>query len=168
MASEVYFPFKFCICNLYLPPSLKSTRRDILHILQQLPKAFLLIGDFNAHNPIRCSISCDRKAKILKSLLNDLNLSILNKPNTHMLVVHFPLWTWVYQPLIYTIVLHDDLCCSDHFPISISNFFPYWRRRKWTIGYQNVLDLKVINDLDNVDDQSSLITNCRCSFSCIS
>lgn len=159
---------------MYLPPSLKLTRRDILNLIQQLPKPFLLIGDFNAHNPIWGSNFCDRKGKILESLLNDLDLSLLNKPNTH---THFSTPNGTFSTLdlsistsnlhdFFTWEIHDDLCSSDHFPITIS--IPptelVERRRKWIVNranwldYQNVLDLSHVKSLDNVDNQSELLT----------
>ena len=40
------------ICSIYLPPDSKPSRQDIEHIINQLPSPFLLVGDFNARNPM--------------------------------------------------------------------------------------------------------------------
>lgn len=42
----------FTVCTMYLPPSLIFTESDLLRILDQLPSPYILMGDFNSHNPI--------------------------------------------------------------------------------------------------------------------
>ena len=37
-------------CNLYIPPSTVLHLRVLAHIETQLPKPFLIVGDFNSHN----------------------------------------------------------------------------------------------------------------------
>ena len=40
------------VCSLYLSPSQTITNADLHSLLDQLPKPFLLMGDFNAHNTL--------------------------------------------------------------------------------------------------------------------
>ena len=42
------------------------------HLFQQLPRPFIVLGDFNGHNPLWGSGHCDSRGR------NDLNLCILN------------------------------------------------------------------------------------------
>lgn len=37
------------VCNLYLPNQTKIELTDIENIIKQLPKPFIILGDFNAH-----------------------------------------------------------------------------------------------------------------------
>ena len=37
-------------CNLYIPPSTALHLRDLTHLGSQLPKPFMIVGDFNSHN----------------------------------------------------------------------------------------------------------------------
>ena len=40
------------LCSVYIPPNHPVTLNDIKHLTDQLPSPFMLMGDFNAHNPI--------------------------------------------------------------------------------------------------------------------
>jgi len=66
------------ICSLYLPPSAEWSINDIADLLQQIPSPVLLLGDFNAHNPLWGSNKLDSKGKIIEDILLKFNLSVLN------------------------------------------------------------------------------------------
>ena len=66
------------ICFLYLPPFAKWSINDIADLLEQLPFLELLLGDFNAHNPLWGSNKLDSKGKIIEDILLKFNLSHLN------------------------------------------------------------------------------------------
>ena len=40
------------ICSLYLPPSSHVQKQDLIHLIEQLPQPFFLLGDLNGHSPI--------------------------------------------------------------------------------------------------------------------
>ena len=42
------------------------------------PAPFMIVGDFNAHNPVWESDKVTHKDKVVKDVLSNLNLSILN------------------------------------------------------------------------------------------
>ena len=52
VAVTCHFPYKLTICNLYLPNSQTLSLEDLLNLKSQLPKPYLILGDFNAHNEI--------------------------------------------------------------------------------------------------------------------
>lgn len=52
IAVTCYFPYKITICNLYLPNSQTLTLEDLNKLKTQLPKPYVILGDFNAHNEI--------------------------------------------------------------------------------------------------------------------
>ena len=46
------------ICSIYLPPSTLIDFTELDKLIEQLPKPFILIGDFNAHSTL---LRCDRR-----------------------------------------------------------------------------------------------------------
>lgn len=45
------FQTQICVCNIYLPDSINFNIQDLTDILSQLPKPFIIVGDFNSRNP---------------------------------------------------------------------------------------------------------------------
>ncbi|GFO24774.1 RNA-directed DNA polymerase from mobile element jockey [Plakobranchus ocellatus] len=39
------------VCSLYLPPNSPVSKLSLAELFEQLPKPFLVLGDFNAHSP---------------------------------------------------------------------------------------------------------------------
>ena len=66
------------VCSLYLPPDLNFNVNDLQDLIDQLPSPFLLLGDFNAHNPLWGSINLDTKGKIIEKLIDDNPISLFN------------------------------------------------------------------------------------------
>uniref|UniRef100_A0A1L8D886 Endonuclease/exonuclease/phosphatase domain-containing protein n=1 Tax=Nyssomyia neivai TaxID=330878 RepID=A0A1L8D886_9DIPT len=63
VAVQILYPLKLTICNIYIPPRDSLQISSLNSLIQQLPSPFILIGDFNGHNPlwdINC-INSDRK-----------------------------------------------------------------------------------------------------------
>jgi hypothetical protein len=40
------------LCSIYIPPNYQLQSQEIINLIQQLPIPFLIMGDFNAHNPL--------------------------------------------------------------------------------------------------------------------
>ena len=117
------------ICNIYFPPNLTLDYDSIQNIILQLPKPFLLLGDFNAHNPIWGSGHFNTKGRLIENIINNNNLCLLNNNlNTY---VHPATGTLscidlsICDPTTYTDFpsweIHNSLCGSDHYPILISS-----------------------------------------------
>jgi hypothetical protein len=66
------------ICSLYLPPNITVTNDELESIVRQLPSPFLLLGDFNAHNPMLGSTFTNNKAYITEKLIDNFQLCLLN------------------------------------------------------------------------------------------
>ena len=66
------------VCNIYLPQSVPVRGADLYHLFEQLPRPFIVVGDFNSHNPLWGSDHCDSRGHLFEEVLNDLNLCILN------------------------------------------------------------------------------------------
>lgn len=77
IAIQINFPLNFVICNIYLP-EFDWNRNELINLIQQLPKPFLLLGDFNSHNPIWGSSNLDTRGRIIEEVINELDLVVLN------------------------------------------------------------------------------------------
>jgi len=73
------------VCNLYLPNQTKIEFSDIENIIKQLPKPFMILGDFNAHCTMWGSEKTDHRGKIIEKILENENIVILNDTSpTHI------------------------------------------------------------------------------------
>ena len=84
-AVSVTFHKTITICNVYVPPSYHLEMDDLRNLVNQLPKPFLLIGDFNAHNTLWGNQSIDAKGKIVEHIINENNICLFNdQSSTYM------------------------------------------------------------------------------------
>lgn len=68
----------FTICNIYLPNQTTIELLDVQNIINQLPKPYIILGDFNAHNIIWGSNTTDQRGKTIETILLNENLILLN------------------------------------------------------------------------------------------
>jgi exonuclease III len=69
IAVSLYLPTqKLTVCNVYLPPNATITVLELSMLIEQLPRPFVLLGDFNAHNVIWGSNRTDTRGEMLESL----------------------------------------------------------------------------------------------------
>merc|ERR1711976_637296 len=66
-------------CSIYLPPTEQVTEQDLIDLLEQLPAPLILLGDFNAHNPLWGSEKMSTRGRILENILDKFNLLCLNE-----------------------------------------------------------------------------------------
>ena len=50
IAFQIFIHIKLTICSIYIHDSINFSERDLENLIEQLPKPFILIGDFNSHN----------------------------------------------------------------------------------------------------------------------
>ena len=60
------------ICSLYLPPGEIIPRQAIENLVNQLPKPFMLVGDFNAHSPLWFDRRECARGKIIQKIIEDI------------------------------------------------------------------------------------------------
>lgn len=77
VAIQIDYPFKLTICNLYLLDFTWNIQ-DLRNLMKQLPKPYMVTGDFNAHNPIWGSNYASPQGRIIQKLIEELNLILLN------------------------------------------------------------------------------------------
>ncbi|GFO49476.1 RNA-directed DNA polymerase from mobile element jockey [Plakobranchus ocellatus] len=102
-------------CSLYLPPNSQVSKLSLAELFEQLPKPFLVLGDFNAHSPAWGDTRRDGRGRMLEEFTAENDLIILNSGEQ----------TFVHSasPSIAaecSWAAHSDLCGSDHFPMFLT------------------------------------------------
>jgi endonuclease/exonuclease/phosphatase (EEP) superfamily protein YafD len=112
------------LCSIYIPPSTSPSVAEGQALLDQLPQPFLLVGDFNAHNPLWGSTNYNNRGKVLEDIIADNNLCIFNDDShtyLHPATGHYSaLDLSLCSPSLideFSWSVHSDLGGSDHFPI---------------------------------------------------
>ncbi|KAG5870928.1 hypothetical protein JTB14_038194 [Gonioctena quinquepunctata] len=159
-------PQKMCICNIYIPPDAEININDLENLIRRLPKPCVILGDFNAHNPIWGCSSTNPKGSKLETFINTSNLVLLNSGEITRINTatgkHSALNLALCHPnlsstLTWTVL--PDPYGSDHFPIILGadvkdtrpTFRPSWRLKNvndndW-IRYGTLLEAKISNEL---------------------
>ena len=118
------------VCSIYLTQGDRLNIEYLEHLIAQLPKPFILMGDFNSHSNIWGCRDTDQKGRII-DVINRNNLVLHNnKPYTNL----HP-GTGAYSAIDLTLAdasifldyswkVHDDTCGSDHFQIILENSGP--------------------------------------------
>jgi ribonuclease HI len=125
VAVRIHVPLPITFCNLYLPEWAPVNVSNLDKIISQLPRPYVLLGDFNAHNPLWGDNMTDRgRGKLLEKFFNDNDLTILNNDektrfnsfNGEFSSIDLCVCCPSVAPL-FEMAMHTDLCGSDHFPI---------------------------------------------------
>lgn len=155
---------KISICNLYIPNSHFLQKSEITDLIKELPKPYIIMGDFNSHNTLWGSKTTDTRGKMIENTLNDLNLILLNSTQpTHHNISNGSFSSIDLSICEPSLADHlewnvlEELYSSDHFPITIniennysitqtsSNRWKYkkadWNKYKSTIN-NNITKLK--------------------------
>ena len=69
------------ICSLYLPPHCKFSKHDLENLINQLPRPYLLLDDFNSHSKLWGCLDTNDKGEIIENFIaeKDLCLTINNQ-----------------------------------------------------------------------------------------
>ena len=168
---------KIDICSIYLPPNTDNStlERNLTQLISQFHNPFVLLGDFNAHNPMwgRNTHTSDERGDIVERILDIHQLVLLNKgDDTYFSFSHnseSAIDLSICSPEISTLFewsIDGDVYHSDHYPIKIrttfrqgaddvTNFVPRWNLHKadWT-KFQEFCDI----DHDDVPSPEHGIT----------
>ena len=95
-------------------------------LVRQLPTPYMLLGDFNSHNPLWGGNTLDGKGQRVEQFMDNNSLCFLNDGSYTYLHPGYGTYTaidlTITQPnllLDFSWRVLDDLCGSDHFPIVI-------------------------------------------------
>ena len=168
VAVEVHLKRKYTLCSLYLPPNSPVTQTEILDLLRQLPRPFLLMGDLNARHPLWGDVTSNQKGNLIASIIENEDLGLLNTGEP----THYHIQTGTVSCLDLTVTssncaidfrwrTNDDWHNSDHAPIIINTNDdpPAQRSPRWVMekaDWNKFEELSEIegdaNDFPIVDD----------------
>lgn len=163
------------VCNIYISPQEQIRRQSIMHIINQLPPPFILVGDFNCKHPLWGDPLTDARGRILEDIIQSEDISLLNTGS----FTHFHSQTGTSHAIDLSlcspelILSHqwktlDDFYGSDHTPIQIdeieNNTLPdkptkyNTRKAKWQ-DFENATSTPVeLTDLP-IDEEIDKFTN---------
>ena len=91
------------ICNIYIHPTLQFTRQDLTNLADQLPKPFIITGDFNSHNVLWNDHRTDNRGTEVEHFVLDNDLCILDKNEFTFFRGHTQSHVVIFQN-VYTLV----------------------------------------------------------------
>ena len=146
VAVRVILTKSITICSLYLPPDLTFNATDLQNLILQLPSPFLILGDFNSHNPVWGGTVLDEKGKIIEDFVNNNNISIINDGS----FTYHDIFNDSYSAidlsicssniyLDFTWSVDEFLNGSDHYPIHLKcvENIPFSSSPKWKFEKAN-------------------------------
>ena len=84
VAVSVKFHKRIAVCSLYLPPGQVITKQEMEGLIDQLPRPFLLLGDFNARSKLWYDTNYCQRGKMIEKLIEEGDFFFLDKnQNTH-------------------------------------------------------------------------------------
>ena len=135
VAVSVKLQKRITICSIYIPPGANNDfrKRDLENLIDQLPKPYMLLGDFNAHNTLWHDGRIDDRGLTIENVFIDKDCHFLDKDeDTHVYThvdenrestlrsSHIDLSICSLSLFLeYEWKRWGDLMRSDHFPIQI-------------------------------------------------
>ena len=89
------------ICSVYLPPNRSVDVVELRQLVKQLPKPFMLLGDFNGHHTMWGCRDINPRGRIIEDFLSEENLCIFNDDTPPI----YTLLQDLQQPLTYPCVI---------------------------------------------------------------
>ena len=147
--------------------------KNLENLTEQLPKPFILVGDFNSHNTLWFDKKNDQRGKIIENFILKNDICILDGDkftySKGLTQSHIDLT--LVSPEIFSLFewdTYDSLCNSDHVPIIIKTKSKYENeiRQKWNMNKANwdkfrkltIFD-KPFHEFDNIDSLCNYIVN---------
>lgn len=168
LAYKIRLSREYTICNIYLNPRGNVTANNITDLINQLPRPYIVMGDFNAKHEMWGCDSTDERGKIIENIISTTDACILNTGEP----THFSVATASLSAIDLTLCspcvvgelqwsVKDDLCGSDHFPIIIEEIIPVANKReqKFNISRANwplFEDLTVTYVQDIIDENMTV------------
>ena len=125
VAVTIHSGRKITIASLYLSPNNYISKDEIKSVIRQLPRPFLLLGDFNAKHPLwDHSNPADQRGRLVEALIMEESLGIFNEG----LNTHYHIQTNSFSAIdlslcsvdatgLFTHKTSSDLRGSNHFPL---------------------------------------------------
>ena len=157
VAVSILLDKKITVCSVYIPPNLSYSTLDLQLLINELPTPFLLLGDFNAHNPLWGSQALDNKGKAIEDLIDSNDIALFNDGSMTFHNIHTNYFSALDLSissssihLDFNWTVNSDLNGSDHFPIHLDYVInsPTESPPKWKIleadwsKYSNAINLE--------------------------
>ena len=142
VAVRLSFLKTISFCSIYIPPGYKLAAQELHNLADQLPSPYMLMGDFNSHNPIWGGNKLDEKGKTVEDFIAGRALCILNDGSHTYLHPGYGTYSAIDLTIADPELLLDskwsvweDLCGSDHFPIVVRYDTPQKgdREQRWRL-----------------------------------
>ena len=179
VAATVYIGKQYTVCSVYLPPTPSISYEELAELLQQLPRPALLLGDFNARDPLWGDCLSSPRAPQIKKIMDDLDMGLLNSGEPTHYHEQTDTFTCIDLSLLSTDSLADfcwkvinpseEQYDSDHFPILITRNTQNtptpgpnrWnlRRANWEKFYAKSAIQDTMDGL-SVEEHNEAITSC--------
>ena len=78
VAVKINLPFAFTICSIFAPPNKYIDIKDLEHLLSQISEPVMILGDFNAHNPLLGSDTQTPKGRMIETFITQNDLCLYN------------------------------------------------------------------------------------------
>ena len=156
VAIRACFEREITICSIYIPPRSRITHNDLQALVDQLPSPFLLLGDFNCHNPLWGGDLVDPVGRIVDDVMNNNDISLCNDGSMTFHNIYNNSFSAIDLRICSSTIhldfnwsIDNHLHGSDHFPIylkfsrNIPSDAPIkWKENEadWT-GYQSGINL---------------------------
>ena len=148
IAIHAYLHKRITICNIYINPQQNFSQADLEHLSQQLPRPYILTGDFNSHHTLWYGLEPDARGKVIENFILENDINILDEnENTYEIYrdgilykshIDLTLVTPDLQPDLDWTTLEDN-GGSDHFPIviGINKSYDFNTVTKWNLKKAN-------------------------------
>ena len=132
---------RYTICSVYLSPNANIDMEELKSLIRQLPRPFLLLGDFNAKHPAwDFENSADPRGRAVQFLLVEESVGMFNQGRP----THYHIQTNTLSAIDlclcsvgefrdFRLKVDEDLHGSDHFPIYLTGveYIPQHQVPKW-------------------------------------
>ena len=159
------------ICSIYLPPHDIFSKQDLENLINQLPRPFILLGDFNSHSKLWGCTDTNDKGAIIENFIAENDLCLFN--NKQATYLHSPTRKYfsldlaICSPNIYLDFnwsVLDDLHGSDHFPIVIKEIDsdPEEHHPRWNLNKANWETFSLLCEETITPDQFKTANDIEC------
>ena len=138
---------RYTICSLYLSPNANIDMEELKSLIRQLPRPFLLLGDFNAkHSAWDFENSADPRGRAVQSVLVEESVGMFNQGRP----THYHIQTNTLSAIDlclcsvgelrdFQLEVDEDLHGSDHFPIYLTGaeYIPQHQVPRWIMDKAN-------------------------------
>ena len=114
------------ICSIYLPGAVGFTYNNLQNLIDQLPSPFIILGDFNAHNPLWGGNDRDIYGNIVENILNVNDIILFNDGSMTYHNIHSNTYSAIDLSMCSSGIaldfnwsVNDQLHGSDHYPIHL-------------------------------------------------